>query len=82
MKDSNPLVKDTVQGTLNEIINTLDYISESLPPTTDEAGEGIEPIQLSPAQISGLRNIMFGVKAATESCFGQYMSEKGSNSGS
>jgi hypothetical protein len=67
MSNDNPLIKDTPAQTLNEIINTLQYVSASLDKMTDED----ETHYMSAAQAAGLRNIIDSVQSATEVCAGQ-----------
>jgi hypothetical protein len=71
MSDSNPLVKETAELTLDQIINTLQYVSASLDKMTDVD----EAAYLSATQAAGLRNIIDSVQNATEICGGQYMQQ-------
>jgi hypothetical protein len=69
MSDFNPLVKDTAEKTLNEIINTLHYVSASLDKMTDVDDDS--QAYLSAAQAAGLRNIIDSVQNASEVCAAQ-----------
>ncbi|MFT5164527.1 MAG: hypothetical protein ACI9FJ_003129 [Alteromonadaceae bacterium] len=69
MSDFNPLVKDTTEKTLNEIINTLHYVSTSLDRMTDVDDES--QAYLSAAQAAGIRNIIDSVQNASEVCAAQ-----------
>jgi hypothetical protein len=68
MSNINPLVKDTAEQTLDEIINTLQYVSNSLGKMT----EVDETAYMTAAQAAGLRNIVDSIQNATEACAGQY----------
>jgi hypothetical protein len=67
MSHQNPLVKESAEQTLNQIINTLNYVSVSL----DKMGEDEEAPYMSAAQATGLRNIIDSLQNATEICVGQ-----------
>jgi hypothetical protein len=70
MSNSNPLVKETVEQTLDQIINTLQYVSASL----DKMTEVDESAYMTAAQAAGLRNIVDSIQCATEACVGQCFS--------
>ncbi|MFT5164453.1 MAG: hypothetical protein ACI9FJ_003055 [Alteromonadaceae bacterium] len=57
----------TPAQTLNEIINSLDYITSTLPEVADDDNRA----HLSSSQAVGLRQILLGLKASSEACFGQ-----------
>jgi formiminotetrahydrofolate cyclodeaminase len=63
----NPLVKETADQTLDQIINRLNYVSASL----DKMGDDDEAAYMSAAQATGLRDIIDGLQNATEICVGQ-----------
>jgi hypothetical protein len=56
-----------VSETLNEIINTLQYVSTSL----DRMTEVDETAYMTAAQAAGLRNIVDSLQSATQECVGQ-----------
>ncbi|MFT5164195.1 MAG: hypothetical protein ACI9FJ_002796 [Alteromonadaceae bacterium] len=71
MSHQNPLVKDTAELTLDQIINTLAYVSNSLDKITDTD----DPAYMSAVQATGLRNIIDGIQNASEICAGQCMKQ-------
>jgi hypothetical protein len=64
----NPLVKDTATKTLDQIINTLQYVGASLDKLADDENDSA---YMSAAQAAGLRNIIDSVQNASEVCAGQ-----------
>ncbi|MFT5162260.1 MAG: hypothetical protein ACI9FJ_000828 [Alteromonadaceae bacterium] len=70
-EQTNPLVKDSPEQTLNEIINTLQYVSTSLDKIVDE--DDATQSYMSAAQAAGLRNIIDSLQNASEVCAGQCM---------
>jgi hypothetical protein len=72
MSHQNPLVKETAEQTLDQIINTLAYVSASLDKITNEDDE---TAYMSAVQATGLRNIVDSIQNAGEICSGQYMKQ-------
>ncbi|MFT5163558.1 MAG: hypothetical protein ACI9FJ_002154 [Alteromonadaceae bacterium] len=72
MSNSNSLVKDTAEQTLDQIINTLQYVSTSL----DRMTEVDETAYMSAAQAAGLRNIIDSLQSASEICVEQCHSKQ------
>jgi hypothetical protein len=66
---TNPLIKATAPQTLDQIINTLAYVSTSLDKVTDSDEN---QAYMSAAQATGLRNIIDSIQNASEICSGQY----------
>ncbi|MFT4929123.1 MAG: hypothetical protein ACI8WB_005253 [Phenylobacterium sp.] len=72
MTNSTLIVQNSVEQTLNEIINSLQFITTSLtclPQCKDEQ------VKLTAADISGLCNLVNYTKAAAEGCYSQYCKE-------
>jgi hypothetical protein len=73
MSEQNPIVKDTAQGTLNQVINSLDYAIASLTPLADDKND--EQTVLTAGQASGLVHHLISIKTSTESGFSQHLVE-------
>lgn len=73
----NPLVQDTAQQTMGEVIHSLQYMALTIPIPEHENEDGETVIQLSRAQMCGLRNLIQCSQAAVESCYNQIGKELG-----
>jgi len=73
----NPLVKETAQQTMGEVIHSLQYMATTLPVPWEEDAEGNTTIELSRQQMCGLRNLLQCNQAAVESCYNQIGRELG-----
>lgn len=67
----NPLVQETAQQTMGEVIHSLQYMAMTIPIPEHENDDGETVIQLSRAQMCGLRNLIQCNQAAVESCYNQ-----------
>lgn len=67
----NPLVQETAQQTMGEVIHSLQYMAMTIPIPEHENEDGETVIVLSRAQMCGLRNLIQCNQAAVESCFYQ-----------
>ncbi|MFT5164708.1 MAG: hypothetical protein ACI9FJ_003317 [Alteromonadaceae bacterium] len=76
MSHINPLVKASGELTLNEIINTMQYVSGSLDLLVLAASTEDEvQTHMTAAQAAGLRNMIDSMQQAAEECFGQFRGE-------
>jgi hypothetical protein len=75
MNTSNPSVQHSAETTLNQVINSLDYIIGTLPETPDDNVDAHQA-GLTTTQMAGLRQILTSLKETTENGFGLYLSER------
>ena len=71
----NPLVQQTAQQTMGEVIHSLQYMALTIPIPELENDDGETVIQLTRAQMCGLRNLIQCNQAAIESCYEQIAKE-------
>lgn len=72
MNNENPLVRDSVKGTLDEMINLLSFLIKTLPPQVDQDDDEAEHQKhFTRAEIAGLCFNLRSLQQATESCFTQ-----------
>lgn len=71
MSDFNPMVGDTAQDTLNNMIETLTLVSSIL--TIEPANENEDPPKpsLKTSDLAGLKQMVLCVKGAAENCYQQ-----------
>lgn len=75
MNARNPIVQESVSGTLNEIVHSLQYLSKSLPCPESENENGNVTHEFTKNEIAGLRNLIDCAQAATEACYEQHLVE-------
>jgi hypothetical protein len=76
--------QNTLPAKLDEIVNVLGYLINTLPPATDAGSHSDDDVQVDKkhftrADIAGLRLILGDLKQTTEGCVGQYHQESKAN---
>ena len=77
LTSENPIVKETAQKTLGELVNCMLYLVDSLPSMVKEDDENHMMMMTKP-HFSGFSNQLDGIRAAVESAFTQYGEEHSS----
>ena len=72
----NPIVKETAQKTLGELVNSMLYLIDSLPSMVKEDDEN--HMMMTKPHFSGFSNQLDGIRAAVETAFTHYGQESSS----
>ena len=82
MNNTNPIVQPSVKDTLNEMVNTLTYITTTLGKFKTDEDTAHELAMFSQPEVSGLNNLLHCIKDAGEACYSQYLNEQSQAMGS
>lgn len=82
MNSNNPIVQPTVKDTLNEMVNSLTYITTTLGQFKVDDDTEQELSTPTQPEVSGLNNLLHCIKEAGEACYSQYLKERSQGVGS
>lgn len=72
LSSENPIVKENIGSTLYELVNTLLYLTNSIPSLVEINDKDEHLITMTTQHFSGFKNNLDVIRAATESAYTQY----------
>lgn len=71
----NPIVRSSATETLVEMVNSMLFLVDSIPSIVERSEDDEQLVYLNANKFDGFKNMLDGIRAATEVAFNQHSSE-------